>query len=185
MIELASGSGRIVKDFISSGYKIYGIELESEMIDSLKEEYQKYIYQENIFNVHKLNKLYQKADVLILAATSISLFTEKEFFEFLEKVKSINKKFKIIFDWVDPITLTMKSPKRVLMKNGLYYYTNFQLEDKIIYNLYHESSNTLGVSIKVHHSLNNLVSNLKNVGFKVSIQEIEDNYYMIEGVIYE
>ncbi len=185
VIELASGSGRIIKDFILSGYKIYGIELESEMINSLERKYQKFIYQENIFNVYQLSNLYQKADVLILAATSVSLFTEKEFFEFLEKVKFINKKFKIIFDWIDPISLTMKNPKRVLMKNGIYYYTNFQLGENIVYNLYHEASNTLGISVKVHHTLSSLVNNLQKIGFQVNTQKIDENYYMIEGVIYE
>lgn len=185
VVELASGSGRIVKDFISSGYKIYGIELELEMINSLNEKYRKFIYQENILNVDTLKKIYEEADVLILAATSISLFTESEFFEFLEKVKKINKKFRIIFDWIDPISLTMKNPKRVLMKNGIYYYTNFQLGKNIVYNLYHEKSNTLGVSVKVHHNLNDLVNNLKKLGFQVNTQEIKENYFMIEGVVYE
>lgn len=185
VIELASGSGRIVKDFILSGYTIYGIELETEMINSLEDKYKEFIFQENIFNVYNLNKVYQSADILILAATSISLFTEQEFFTFLKEVKNINKRFKIIFDWIDPTSLTMTNPKRVLTKNGTYYYTNFQSGENVVYNLYHQETNTIGVSIKVHHNLTSLINNLKELGFHVNIQKVNENYYMIEGVINE
>lgn len=181
IVELASGSGRVLRKLIEDGYQVIGIELEKMMISSMEDKYKDFVINNNIFNVNELSEIYKEADVFILSATTISLFSVEEIIKFLVELKKINKNFKIIFDLLNLDKLINKKPKKVVNELGTFYYINFILEEKIVYNLFDEGANIVGVSKKQNHTLDDILVKLKDLEFDIEYTKISAEYYMIEG----
>lgn len=179
-IEFASGTGRITTPLIEQGYHVLGIEYEKSMIDIMPENTKKNVIHSSIFDVEKNRQIYSKAKNFIIPATSISLFPLNEVEMLFEKLKSINDDFNIIFDIVDIKTLINEIPKKVINKDGIFYYINFSAENYIIYNLYHKNSNTIGYSIKYNHSREVILNMLNKIGYVTNIYDV-DNYSMIKA----
>lgn len=185
IIELASGSGRVLTELVDDGFNVTGIEYESAMINSMPLKYHEYVIQSDIFDFNTLSPLYQKVDSLILPATSITLFSLEKFENLLKNIMQLNKKFNIIFDFYNIEDLITESPKKVLNENGTFYSINFKNHNNFIYNLYHKEKDILGISVKYAHSLDNLVSLLNRINMEVNVVPITQSYYMIEGTYNE
>ncbi len=180
VIELAAGSGRIMTPLLKNGYNVVGIEREYSMINSATKMTSKKIVHADIMDFTKLEKFYSEADVFILGATTISLFSEKEISCFLKKLNKINDKYRIFFDFFDMNSFITKYPAKVITTYGTYYYHNFLDNEKVIYNLYHKESKSLGVSIKYFYDIGKIrkICLENNINFR--IEKNLPNYYMIK-----
>lgn len=176
IIELASGTGRVLIPLLKDSYKIIGIEKEREMINKVPLQYRNHVIQGNILDVDTLKKYYQNSDVFIMPATTISLFNLEEIATLLKRVTSINKKFRFIFDVIDIEELIANAPQKHINEEGTYYYANHVVKDKISYNVYHKESNTLGYSLKNNHKTFVLKEMLSNLNIKYIISNKGDYY---------
>ncbi|PTI59910.1 hypothetical protein BU090_09220 [Staphylococcus warneri] len=181
IIELAAGSGRILSPMLQEGYNILGIEKEQAMIDSQKKISSNTLIQGDILNVEHFKKLYAKVDVFILGATTMSLFTCEEIIAFLQKINKINKNYRIYFDIYDMNSFITKYPKKELNATGTYYYHNFIQNGKVIYNLYHKESETLGYSIKNFYDISQIKHILESCDLDFKVMKEKENYYMLRG----
>ncbi|NEY21710.1 hypothetical protein G4D61_17490 [Bacillus ginsengihumi] len=184
IIELASGSGRILIPLAEDGYNIVGIEKEKEMIMKM-EKHQDKVIHENIFCVEKLKKEYSRTDCLLLPATSISLFSLENFAELLNSIKIMNKGLRIILDVYNLRKFLSEKPKKEITEKGTFYYLNFEEDNCIIYNIFHKESQKIGYSVKFNHNWKDIVSMLQKIGFYVKITNPQKDYFIIEGVMHE
>lgn len=181
IVELASGTGRILKPLIDDGFSVMGVESESEMIEILPKKYRKYINNNNILDFQKVKLLYEQADCFIIPATSISLFSLNELERLFSFLSQLKKSFKIYFDVIDMTDFLISTPKKEMNINGTFYYINFQYENFIIYNIYHKETNTLGYSKKYNHSKQSLKTLLNQFDFDFDFLNVKKNYYMVRA----
>ncbi|EOT0258749.1 hypothetical protein [Staphylococcus aureus] len=181
VVELAAGSGRILYPLANGGRNIIGIEKEPSMIESKIDTVSTRIIQADIMNFSYLEKIYSNANVFILGATTISLFSEKEMTNFFKELNRVNSNYRIYFDFFDMNLFITKYPGKVINTNGTYYYHNFLDNNKVIYNLYHKESRTLGVSVKHVYDINKVqtICHENNMDFRV--EKYLSNYYMINA----
>lgn len=181
IVELASGSGRVLKKLIDEGFNVHGIEYMQEMIRVMPTQYEKYVTQSDILDFKRLSLIYKHVDSLILPATSITLFSLDTFDNFLKNIITLNKDFNIILDFYEINDLITENPQKNITEEGPFYDINFKANDKFIYNIYHKNLDILGISIKYDHSLHNIVDIMKKNGMQVETVCLNNNYYMIEG----
>ncbi len=183
ILEIGSGTGRVFNRLFIEGYNIYGIEPSIEMSKYILNEGRDRVYpltlqQIDQFPIHDIN-------IVIIPATSISLFSHKDFEEFLEylikKQTSINR---IIFDFLndDFFTQSMDIIHSHTIGSDKFYSVNFfdSSKDRIIYNLV--NSEKIGISIKYAYSLEKIVSIFKKFGMTLNIITNTDSYVMVEGI---
>ncbi|EOD7884953.1 hypothetical protein ACUW92_002396 [Staphylococcus epidermidis] len=182
-IELACGSGRVLKSLIDSNINIIGIESEKTMINKVEEKYHKYIFNEDIFNYEKLQQVYKNIDNIIIPATSISLFSKDSLIRLLKTLKHLNpnNKFKIYFDLINLNTILTDRPIKYLNEAGTFYCFNFFTDHKVIYNNFHKESNTIGISFKYDYSYNDLLELFNSLSYSLKIVKQHDNYTMLKG----
>jgi len=181
IVELASGTGRILKPLIDDGFNVMGVESEIEMIEILPMKYRKYIINSNILDFQKVESLYEQAECFIIPATSISLFSIKEIERLFLFLSQLKKSFKVYFDVIDMTDFLINTPKKEMNIHGTFYYLNFQYENFIIYNIYHKDTNTLGYSKKYAHSKKSLKTVLNKFGFDYKFLNSQKNYYMVRA----
>lgn len=181
IIELASGTGRILIPLLQEGYNIRGIESEISMIEVMPSKYHKYVEHSNVFDFASNEKFYTQADCFIIPATSISIFPLKTIENFLFSLTKKNKKFNIIFDIINMDSLVTDKPKKEKSEHGTFYYINYIQSGFIVYNLYNVETNTLGYSKKFSHTIEQLLDIFENTGCKLEILKEYDNYFILKG----
>ena len=100
VLEIGTGNGRVLKPLLAHGIDIYGIEPEQAMLEFLNEEEKSRVYIGGIEKLTQFNHT-SKYSYIIIPATSVSLFDEQIFSNFLSEAKKVlNSKGKIIFDFI-------------------------------------------------------------------------------------
>lgn len=178
IIELASGTGRILIPMLKEKYNIIGVEKEKEMIEKMPYQYREYVICEDILDSNKLKEYYEKADVFILPATSISLFSLKDIRCFINNIISINNKFKFIFDVANIEDLITTQPQKYITDKGTFYDSNHVINDCISYNVFHKESNTLGYSLKFNHKTQVIKEMLSKLNMQISEIKYPNSYCM-------
>lgn len=179
VLEFASGSGRILIPMLKEGYEIIGIEKEKEMVNKMPIEYRNCIVVNDILDFENLQPYYKEANVFIMPATTISLFSMNQISDLIKNIIYLNKKFKFIFDMIDIKNLITKEPNKHVTEKGTFYYTNHSIDNIIAYNILHKESNTLGYSLKFDHNYNDLKDLLIKLGLDVYEEKKINSYRMV------
>lgn len=99
VLEVGSGTGRVFNPLFNEGYNIFGLEPAKEMAEHIAYEGRERIYKLTLQEIEKFPL--KDIEVIIIPATSVSLFSHEEFFDFLKKVKETQPNIKkIIFDFL-------------------------------------------------------------------------------------
>lgn len=184
-LEIASGNGRVISSLLDENFNVKGIEKEATMIEQMEYKYRSHIYQNDVFEFDKLNKIYSQADYIIIPATSISLFSAQDIELFIQNLINLNKSFVLMFDFIDIESLINEKPKKEKNELGTFYIQNFKVKQNdievIVYNIFHKESNKLGYSVKFSHNKELFMNIMKNCGLSCEIKINNNNYYMIKG----
>lgn len=186
VLEIGSGTGRIFNPLFQAGYDVYGIEPFEEMSQYIDENGRDRIYPLTLQEVESLPK--NNIEVIIIPATSVSLFSLSDFEYFLESIKRRQPFIKrIIFDFLkeDFFLDSMDSIQSHTLGLGKFYYVNFfdQSREKIIYNL--ANSEKLGISVKYAYSHTSVKRLFEKLGIIFNVISDSDCYTMVEGVFHE
>lgn len=185
ILEIGSGTGRIFNALFQEGYNVYGIEPSTEMSKSIIENGQDRVYPLTLQNIEQLPK--NDIQVIIIPATSVSLFSHAELEHFLSKVKQQQGSIKrIIFDFLKE-DFFIRSMDLVQCHNldfGKFYDVNFfdKSGERIIYNLI--NSEKLGISVKYAYSYEVIQNIFEKLGIAVNVITDSDSYTMVEGVFH-
>ncbi|MDB8636446.1 methyltransferase domain-containing protein [Streptococcus mutans] len=185
ILEIGSGTGRIFNPLFEDGYNIFGLEPAKEMAKYITNEGRDRIYS---LTLQEIGNLPQKnIEVIIIPATSVSLFSHGDFYDFLKKIKETQPHIKrIVFDFLKESFF--ESTAGLIQSSQIdgekFYNVNFfdQSEERIIYNLV--SSQKIGFSVKYSYSYEILEKLFKESGLRLKIIKDLDNYAMVEGVFH-
>lgn len=186
VLEVGSGTGRIFNPLFNEGYNIFGLEPAKEMSEYIVYEGRERIYR---LTLQQIEKFPQKdIEVIIIPATSISLFSHEEFFDFLKEIKETQPYIKkIIFDFLKEefFEATSGIIQSTYVNEKKFYSVNFfdEAKERIIYNLV--SSQKIGISIKYSYSYSTLKKAFERLGLSLNLVKDLDNYAMVEGVFHE
>lgn len=183
VLEIGTGNGRVLRPLLNNKIDIYGIEPEVEMLTFLTNLERKRVFNIGIEDISTLNTKYSH---IIIPATSVSLFDENVFSNFLEDAKLIlEDDGKIIFDFINPEAIEKLSGKVNLLKvkNQFFLAGNFKKNNQFIYNIYTKTLSNqkiIGYSIKYIYS-SELVERLSGKhGYKSNLLKSSSNYLMME-----
>ncbi|EHJ51877.1 methyltransferase domain-containing protein [Streptococcus macacae] len=185
VLEIGSGTGRIFNPLFEEGYDIYGLEPSSEMSRYIARRGQNRIYQLTLQDIELLPK--NDIEVVIIPATSVSLFSPSDLKSFLKSLLQKQPSIKsIVFDFLkeDFFESSMGVIQTNVIDGKKYYHTNFFDKDKkrIIYNLV--NSEKLGISIKYYYSYQIVRAIFEELGMAIHIVTDSENYTMVEGVFH-
>lgn len=165
VLEIGTGNGRVLKPLLAHGIDIYGIEPEQAMLEFLNEEEKSRVYVGGIEKLAQFNHS-SKYSYIIIPATSISLFDEQCFSNFLSEAKKVlTRKGKIIFDFINPEQINKLDGVVSIDKisNQLFMSGNFVQGEKFIYNIYTKTAD-----------------GSKKLGYTSSIIKKQPDYIMME-----
>ena len=180
VLEVGSGTGRVFNPLFNEGYNIFGLEPAKEMAEHIAYEGRERIYKLTLQEIEKFPL--KDIEVIIIPATSVSLFSHEEFFDFLKKVKETQPNIKkIIFDFLKEEF----SIQATYVNNEKFYSVNFfdKSKERVIYNLV--SSQKIGVSVKYLYSYSVLEKIFESLDLSLNLVRELDNYAMVEGVFHE
>lgn len=183
VLEIGSGTGRIFNHLFQEGYDIYGIEPSAEMSKYIDENGRDRVYPLTLQEAEYLPK--RDIEVIIIPATSVSLFSLSDLERFLEYVKQQQPSIKrIIFDFLkeDFFINSMDIIQSHTLGLGKFYYVNFfdTSGERIVYNLV--NSEKLGISVKYAYSHASVQTLFEKLGMAFNVILDSDRYTMIEGV---
>lgn len=182
VLEIGSGTGRIFNNLFKNRYNIYGLEPSVEMNKYILEDAKKRIFNFSLQNIELIP--IDNIEVIIIPATSVSLFSYEELIDFLKKIKTKQKKLKhIIFDFIE-ISLFEDNFEKIgyqILNDEKYYYVNYLKKDKIIFNIL--NSEKIGVSIKYNYSYEVLKNIFYEQGYSLNVVKHSEGYMMVEGRI--
>ena len=186
VLEVGSGTGRVFNPLFNEGYNIFGLEPAKEMAEHIAYEGRERIYKLTLQEIEKFPL--KDIEVIIIPATSVSLFSHEEFFDFLKKVKETQPNIKkIIFDFLKEefFEATSGTIQATYVNNEKFYSVNFfdKSKERVIYNLV--SSQKIGVSVKYLYSYSVLEKIFESLDLSLNLVRELDNYAMVEGVFHE
>lgn len=185
VLEIGTGNGRVLKPLLAHGIDIYGIELEQAMLEFLNEEEKSRVYIGGIEKLTQFNHT-SKYSYIIIPATSVSLFDEQIFSNFLSEAKKVlNSKGKIIFDFINPGQIKKLDGVVSIDKisDQLFMSGNFVQGKKFIYNIYTKTakgSRKLGYSIKNIYTIDQVNHLGEQLGYTSRIIKKQPDYIMME-----
>lgn len=138
VLEIGSGTGRVLIPLIDHNINIFGIEPSIEMANFIPIEYKKRLFCIGIEELKRLRKFKSYLDAIIIPATSISVFPHEVFEQFLSDALSLLKPGgKIYFDYIktDHFKQLDNIVNTVVNNSSKYYMTNFIVDKKIIFNI--------------------------------------------------
>jgi len=148
IIEVGSGTGRVLIPLFRDGYKIWGIEPSPGMIQMMSDkEAEKRVFQCTLQNIDEVLKKLLNVDAIIIPITTLSLFNYETVADFL-KTAFVFSVSHIYFDLIDPSYFKRKNEQVRVMRNGdqTFVAVNFIADDKVIFNV--ADGEALGVSVK-------------------------------------
>lgn len=182
ILEIGSGNGRIFNPLFKEGFDIYGIEPSNRM--------KRYIISSGKNRVYplKLQEIYNfpqnRINVVIIPATSVSLFSIKEFEDliiYLRKDQLYIKK--ILFDFLPYNFFESQNEQFNIVKinNNKYLTINFLNDTKkrVIFNILFEKK--IGISIKYIYTIEDINKIFRKYGIDMHILKNDKNYKFIEG----
>ena len=196
VLEVGSGTGRVFNPLFNEGYNIFGLEPAKEMAEHIAYEGRERIYKLTLQEIEKFPL--KDIEVIIIPATSVSLFSHEEFFDFLKKVKETQPNIKkIIFDFLKEEffeatsgtilhrIMDLTTIQATYVNNEKFYSVNFfdKSKERVIYNLV--SSQKIGVSVKYLYSYSVLEKIFESLDLSLNLVRELDNYAMVEGVFHE
>lgn len=189
ILEIGTGDGRVFTPLATRDFDIYGIEPEEEMIKYIPSVYQQKVKTVGIEEISKVNWP-QLFSVIMIPATTVSLFEKEVFLNFLSDAKKLlSSKGRVIFDFVSPNHLVEQNKKVNIYKlNGAtYFYGNMLHGDHFILNIYFKKGNIekLGYSIKNVYSLEMLKSYGKMFGYDVKVLADKFGCLFVEMILNE
>ena len=182
VLEIGSGTGRIFNNLFKHGYNIYGLEPSTEMSKYIDKNARNRIYPLTLQDIKYLPK--NDIEVIIIPATSVSLFSLNDLEKFLKYVQKHQVSVKrIIFDFLkeDFFKGAMDAIQSYTLGLEKFYYVNFwdKSEERIIYNLV--NSKKIGISVKYIYSHKSIQDLFEKLGITFNIILDSDSYTMIEG----
>lgn len=183
ILEIGSGTGRIFNTLFQEGYDVYGIEPSAEMSKFIDKNGQDRVYPLTLQDIEYLPT--NNIQVIIIPATSVSLFSHAELENFLNTIKQQQVSIKrIVFDFLkeDFFINSTDIIQSHILDLGKFYDVNFFDEsgEKIIYNLI--NAEKLGISVKYAYSYTAIQKIFEKLGIELNIITDSDRYIMIEGV---
>lgn len=183
-LEIGSGTGRIFNRLFLEGYNIYGLEPSTEMAKYIIPKGRERIYP---IKIQEFEKVDIQLDTIIIPATTISLFSEKELQYLLQTIQNTQVHIKqIIFDVLTPLFFNQMVDKVSCIKfnDEKFYTANFYNTDnsKVIYNIL--NSEKLGISEKYVYSISELKELFASRNVKVEIIKGNSMYVMLKGEFY-
>lgn len=184
ILEIGSGSGRILIPLAKQGFDIYGIEPNVNMIKHIKDtELTKKIFKTTLIEFQrKERKIYNK---IIIPATSISLFSPEIIRSFMEQYLNDTElsQVTLIFDFIDPEYLE-KIDKKIFksrINNILAFSANFIHNDKFFYNVYLKNGTIekIGASNKYIYSMDIIKNTFSGLKWSMLKQEYYNNTFRI------
>lgn len=184
ILEIASGSGRILAPLLDKGYHIKGLEPSKSMVYMMKKKYIPKVYIGRFEDIPNL-KINEKFDKFIIAATTISLFKYEEISTLLKNILQISTQNpKILFDIINSQNNDFYKLNFAKVANQTIYFQNFREGNEFIFNIYSKEDNKLGYSKKYVHNFSKLSTIFKENGFSLKIVDktlqnitLEGNYY--------
>lgn len=168
VLEVGSGTGRVFNPLFNEGYNIFGLEPAKEMAEHIAYEGRERIYKLTLQEIEKFPL--KDIEVIIIPATSVSLFSHEEFFDFLKE------------EFFEATSGTIQA---TYVNNEKFYSVNFfdKSKERVIYNLV--SSQKIGVSVKYLYSYSVLEKIFESLDLSLNLVRELDNYAMVEGVFHE
>ncbi|MFC3932696.1 methyltransferase domain-containing protein [Streptococcus dentapri] len=186
VLEIGSGTGRIFNPLFEEGYNIFGLEPAKEMSEYITPKGRDRIYSHTLQEIEKLPQ--KNIEVIIIPATTVSLFSHEDFYDFLKKIKETQPHIRrIVFDFLKESFF--ESTDGLIQSNYVngekFYNVNFfdPTKEQIIYNLV--SPKKLGISVKYSYSHEVLEKIFRKLGFSLKLVKDSDTYAMVEGIFNE
>lgn len=186
ILEIGSGNGRIFNQLFEENYNVYGLEPSLNMSTYINSKAKNRIFHMTLQDFTRNSKLLDP-NVVIIPATSISLFNTTDFENFLRTLLKKSSFSTIIFDFLKPQYFLQSNRKitTINLDNNTYYYVNFLFDNSIIFNIISTKHKKLGISQKFIYSSDYFERLFKKLNGKLEILK-EDTYYsMIKGVFNE
>lgn len=178
VLEIGSGTGRIVRYLTKKGFDIYGLEPSEKMRSFIEEEYKDKIYPFGIEDIEKISGMKFKS--VIIPATTVSLFKFDVFEQFLINLKKIlAPDAKVYFDFWDEeyVNELHEKVETIKYKDTTVYLGNHIKGDSLIFNIYINIENNakLGLSKKNIYSRNIIKNICEKIGYNVEFDNIYEN----------
>lgn len=184
ILEIGSGTGRILHQLVDAGYNAYGIEPSQEMIAQMPKALNDKVLCLGIESIDQALENISNIDVIIIPATTISLFSSEMVNNFL---KNLPNNITVYFDYMSEDYFNKNTGLISIYHSqdgGKYFYVNFIHGNKIVYNILNK--NTVGVSVKNIYNFNILKTIFNSNGFSLTKEIVEKNgYQMLRGQKYE
>lgn len=178
VLEIGSGTGRIIRYLTKKGFDIYGIEPSEKMRSFIEEEYKDKIFPFGLEDIEKISGIRFKS--IIIPATTVSLFKFDVFEKFLIDLKKIlEPNAKIYFDFLDEeyVNELHKKIKTMKYKGNTVYLGNHIKGNSLIFNIYINIENyeKLGISKKNIYSRELIKSICEKIGYNVEFDNLHEN----------
>lgn len=182
ILEIGSGSGRILQFLIEQGFNVHGVEPSGEMLKFIQPIYRKQIFQMGIEDIRRLGTAVY--DCIIIPATTVSLFDFETFEIFLEDASYLLKEEgEIIFDFWDETYVEQLNDciQKVEIDGNLVFYSNFIRKEQLIFNMYVKinEKGKLGFSQKYIYTEAYLQGICRKYKFFYTLLEVKNNCKMV------
>lgn len=178
ILEIGSGTGRMLKYLTNKGFDVYGLEPSEKMISYIDGKFKNKIFKFGIENISNIKNI--KFKYVIIPATTISLFEFDVFEKFLIDLKSIlEPKSSIYFDFWNEIYVENldKKIEKIDYKNTKVFLGNHIKNTSLIFNIYlkFDGKEKLGISKKKIYKKSLIRDICKRTEYKVDFENIHNN----------
>ncbi|QYU58990.1 class I SAM-dependent methyltransferase (plasmid) [Weissella confusa] len=181
ILEIGSGTGRVMSRLLDAGFDIYGIEPSRQMIDKMSSnQLRDRVFEVGVdditFAIKKLNNL----KTIIIPATTISLFSSDTLNRFLE---ALPDNVEIHFDYMTAdffVDMDRKVSVYHSADGEKLFYVNFIVGNKVVYNI--TDGNVIAFSDKylyTYKMLSDLFSK-NHINLQVTMEQ-KNRYQMLRG----
>lgn len=180
VLEIGSGTGRVLIPLVDHDINVFGIEPSIEMSSFIPNEYKERLFSIGIEELKRLSNFKNYFDAIIIPATSISVFPHAVFEQFLaDSLLLLKSGGKIYFDYikVDHFKQLDNIVNTVINNSSKFYMTNFVSDKKIIFNITDKID--FAVGIKYIYSTDYISSVAQKFNMKVIIDKNLTDYMLI------